>query len=45
MYIDDAVLGCPLRTDLTISFRPFVDWEEVRKILTNQGVIKINRAQ
>ena len=45
MYIDDAALGCPLRTDLVISSRPFVDWEEVRKILTNQGVIKIKGAQ
>ena len=44
MYIDDAALGCPLRTDLSISSRPFVDWEEVRKILTNQVVIKIKKA-
>jgi len=31
LYIDDAALGCPLRIDKTLSDRPFVDWEKVKK--------------
>jgi hypothetical protein len=33
IYIDDAALGCPLKYDATISERPFVNWDEVGKIL------------
>lgn len=33
LYIDDAALGCPLKVDNTLSDRPFVDWEKVRRML------------
>lgn len=39
MYIDDAALGCPLKFDLTISNRPFVDWDKIEKILENLQII------
>ncbi len=39
LYIDDAALGCPLSTDLTISNRPFVDWVRVESLLLNKGII------
>lgn len=39
LYIDDAALGCPLKNDFTISERPFVDWIEVRKILTQNNLL------
>ena len=39
LYIDDAALGCPLKADLTISNRPFVDWSEVEKLLKKQKII------
>ena len=31
--IDDSAIGCPLKWDLSISNRPFVDWIELEKIL------------
>lgn len=31
LYIDDAALGCPLKNDLSISERPFVDWKVIEK--------------
>ena len=39
LYIDDAGIGCPLKIDLSLSKRPFLDWVEVRKILLNKGLI------
>jgi hypothetical protein len=39
LYIDDAALGCPLIYIDGFSSRPFVDWEEVEKILINQNLI------
>ena len=33
LMIDDSALGCPLKFDLKISNRPFVDWVEVEKLL------------
>ncbi len=41
LMIDDSALGCPLKYDLHISKRPFVDWEKVEKWLENNGVLKI----
>lgn len=38
IYIDDAALGCPLMT-CSDSKRPFVNWEEVVRIFTTQGII------
>lgn len=40
IYIDDAALGCPLKYDKAICNRPFVDWQAVRKLLVNKGLIK-----
>jgi len=32
-------LGCPLKLDLTISPRPFVDWIKVEEILIEKGIL------
>ena len=32
LYIDDAALGCPL-IQTQLSSRPYVDWEETKKLL------------
>ena len=39
LYIDDAALGCPLKMDLSISDRPFVDWEAVSRLLKDNGIL------
>ncbi len=39
LIIDDAALGCPLKTDLKKSSRPFVDWEKVRELLQQNNLI------
>lgn len=39
LYIDDAALGCPLKMDKELSNRPFVDWERVKRLLIQSGVI------
>lgn len=39
LYIDDAALGIPLKYNINISERPFVDWEEVYKLLKSQNII------
>lgn len=39
LYIDDAALGCPLKFDINLSDRPFVDWIQVEKILKNNNWI------
>lgn len=39
LYIDDAALGCPLKMNLSISSKPFVDWQEVERILINMKLI------
>lgn len=33
LYIDDAALGAPLKTDAALSERPFVDWSKVEEML------------
>jgi hypothetical protein len=38
IMIDDSAIGCPLIYPK--KGRPFVDWQKVREILINQGVIK-----
>lgn len=38
IYIDDAALGCPLKTNRN-STRPFVDWKEVEKLLRKMELI------
>ena len=39
LLIDDTALGCPLKYDLSISNRPFVDWIEVEKLLIQQNIL------
>ena len=39
MYIDDAALGCPLKMDLNLSNRPFVDWDGVLTLLKDHAII------
>lgn len=39
LYIDDAALGAPLRTELTFSKRPFVDWIAVEAFLIQKGIL------
>ena len=39
LYIDDAALGIPLKTDKRISSRPFVDWNKVSYMLYDMGLI------
>jgi hydroxymethylpyrimidine pyrophosphatase-like HAD family hydrolase len=36
LYIDDAALGAPL---IHLGSRPYVDWEEVRKLLKEREII------
>lgn len=38
--IDDLNLGTPLKTDLSISSRPFVDWVKMREILVEMKILK-----
>ncbi len=38
IYIDDAALGCPLKSDPTAE-RPYVDWEKVREMLVQMGYL------
>jgi hydroxymethylpyrimidine pyrophosphatase-like HAD family hydrolase len=33
MYIDDAALGSPLKLDMELSNRPFIDWKKVEIML------------
>lgn len=39
LYIDDAGLGIPLKFDREICNRPFVDWEQVEKLLQDLEII------
>jgi hypothetical protein len=39
LYIDDAALGAPIKFDLNISDRPFIDWVVVEKILENMNIL------
>ena len=39
IYIDDAALGCPLKYEECVSYRPFVDWNKVRKMLKDDGIL------
>lgn len=39
IMIDDSALGCPLKMDLSISPRPFVDWVRVEEMLIEMGLI------
>jgi hypothetical protein len=39
LYIDDTALGVPLKMDDALSERPFVDWVEVKELLTHYGFL------
>ena len=39
LYIDDTALGAPLILDESISSRPFIDWNQVRKLLIQSHII------
>jgi hypothetical protein len=39
LYIDDAGLGIPLKTDKCLSDRPFVDWNKVRELLIDLNIL------
>lgn len=39
LYIDDASLGCPLKEDGTLSKKPFVDWERIKELLEERGIV------
>lgn len=39
LMIDDSALGCPLKFDRELSPRPFVNWIEVERLLTNMGML------
>lgn len=39
LMIDDSALGCPLKIDLSLSSRPFVDWEKVEELLIEKKII------
>jgi hypothetical protein len=39
LIIDDTALGCPLKTDLSISPRPFIDWQRVEEMLYKQCIL------
>jgi len=39
IMIDDSALGCPLKFNIELSARPFVDWEKVEQLLVEQNII------
>lgn len=39
LYIDDRGFGCPLKTDKTVSRKPFVDWETACRMLRRDGIL------
>lgn len=39
LYIDDAALGAPVKRDLSLSNREFIDWEEVGVYLIENAII------
>ena len=40
LMIDDSAIGCPLKTS-NLSLKPYADWEKIREILIEKGLIKI----
>lgn len=40
LYIDDASLGCPLIVPADLEQRPYVDWQVVRQMLFEKGILK-----
>lgn len=40
LYIDDSAIGAPLKRNLALSKKEFIDWEKVTKILIEKELIK-----
>ena len=40
VFIDDYALGAPLKWDLELSEKPFIDWRQVEIMLENKGLLK-----
>ena len=40
LMIDDSAIGCPLKIDGKLSLKPFADWEIIRELLIQKGLIK-----
>jgi hypothetical protein len=38
-YIDDAAIGTPLKYDIELSNRPFVDWVKLEELLVENKII------
>ena len=43
LMIDDSSFGCPLKYDLELSNRPFVDWVIIEEWLENNNIINKNK--
>jgi hypothetical protein len=39
VIIDDTAIGIPLKYDISLSSRPFVDWVELRKLLISHRIL------
>ena len=39
LYLDDAAIFAPLKLDLSLSSRPFIDWEILEKELIRLGIL------
>ena len=39
LYIDDASLGCPLIYDDEICDRPYADWQKIKEVLVERGIL------
>lgn len=39
LYIDDAALGIPLKSDANLSDRPFVDWVKTEQLLVKMKLL------
>lgn len=43
LLIDDNAIGCPLRENPRAGGRPYVDWDAVREILVQRGLLEAER--
>lgn len=39
LMIDDSAIGCPLKIDLNLSPKPFVDWVKVEEMLEERNIL------
>jgi hypothetical protein len=40
LMIDDSAIGCPLKIDSKLSLKPFADWDKIRELLIEKGLIR-----